>query len=183
MRSRYLLSDITGTLHLLVLVHENQKVVALKLEELGKTSVATTLSYLDNGVVFVGSSFGDSQLIRLSSTRIGNEPNNYVEVLDTFVNLGPIVDLCVVDLEHQGQGQVVTCSGVYTDGSLRVIRNGIGINEQASVDLPGVKGMWTLKTASSSAYDNFLVVTFIGCVLARRGTASSRRRHSHPRFL
>lgn len=160
--SRYLLSDITGTLHLLVLVHENQKVVALKLEELGKTSVATTLSYLDNGVVFVGSSFGDSQLIRLSSTRIGNEPNNYVEVLDTFVNLGPIVDLCVVDLEHQGQGQVVTCSGVYTDGSLRVIRNGIGINEQASVDLPGVKGMWTLKTASSSAYDNFLVVTFIG---------------------
>lgn len=36
----------------------------------------------------------------------------------------------MVDLERQGQGQVVTCSGAYKDGSLRVVRNGIGINEQ-----------------------------------------------------
>jgi hypothetical protein len=31
---------------------------------------------------------------------------NYVEVLETFPNLGPIVDFCVVDLDRQGQGQV-----------------------------------------------------------------------------
>jgi len=55
-----------------------------------------------------------------------------VEVLERYVNLGPIVDFCVVDLERQGQGQVVTCSGAYKDGSLRVVRNGIGINEQVS---------------------------------------------------
>lgn len=28
------------------------------------------------------------------------------------MNLGPIVDMCVIDLERQGQGQVVTCSGI-----------------------------------------------------------------------
>lgn len=28
------------------------------------------------------------------------------------MNLGPIVDMCVIDLERQGQGQVVTCSGM-----------------------------------------------------------------------
>ncbi len=39
----------------------------------------------------------------------------------------------------QGQGQLVTCSGVMGDGSLRVVRNGIGINEQATVELPGIK--------------------------------------------
>jgi DNA damage-binding protein 1 len=55
-----------------------------------------------------------------------------VEVLERYVNLGPIVDFCVVDLERQGQGQVVTCSGAYKDGSLRVVRNGIGINEQVN---------------------------------------------------
>lgn len=26
--------------------------------------------------------------------------------METFTNLGPIVDMCVVDLERQGQGQV-----------------------------------------------------------------------------
>ena len=45
----------------------------------------------------------------------------------------------MVDLERQGQGQVVTCSGTMKDGSLRVVRNGIGINEQAAVELPGIQ--------------------------------------------
>jgi DNA damage-binding protein 1 len=61
----------------------------------------------------------------------------YVEVLDRYVNLGPIVDFCVVDLERQGQGQVVTCSGAYKDGSLRIVRNGIGINEQVCLFFTG----------------------------------------------
>ena len=57
--------------------------------------------------------------------------------MDTWTNLGPIVDLAVVDLERQGQGQVVTCSGKGLDSSLRIVRNGIGMIEQAAVELPG----------------------------------------------
>ncbi|KAL6991597.1 DNA damage-binding protein 1a [Sarracenia purpurea var. burkii] len=86
---------------------------------------------------------------------------SYVEVLERYVNLGPIVDFCVVDLERQGQGQVVTCSGAYKDGSLRIVRNGIGINAQASVELQGIKGMWSLRAATEDPYDTFLVVSFI----------------------
>lgn len=41
--------------------------------------------------------------------------------------------------------QVVTCSGAGADGSLRVVRNGIGVVEQALVELPGIKGMWSLR--------------------------------------
>jgi DNA damage-binding protein 1 len=58
---------------------------------------------------------------------------SFVEVLERYANLGPIVDFCVVDLDRQGQGQVVTCSGAFKDGSIRVVRNGIGINEQVLV--------------------------------------------------
>jgi hypothetical protein len=35
--------------------------------------------------------------------------------------------------------QVVTCSGALSDGSLRIVRNGIGINEQATIELEGIK--------------------------------------------
>ncbi|KAK4399406.1 DNA damage-binding protein 1 [Sesamum angolense] len=130
--SRYLLGDHNGLLHLLVITHEKEKVTGLKIELLGKTSVASSISYLDNAVVFVGSSYGDSQLIKL--------------------NLQP---------DAKGQGQVVTCSGAYKDGSLRIVRNGIGINEQASVELQGIKGMWSLRSATDDPYDTFLVVSFI----------------------
>lgn len=34
-----------------------------------------------------------------------NEQGSYVAVMETFTNLGPIVDMCVVDLKRQGQGQ------------------------------------------------------------------------------
>ncbi|KAG9145181.1 hypothetical protein Leryth_008967 [Lithospermum erythrorhizon] len=157
--SRYLLGDQNGLLHLLVITHEKERVTGLKIELLGETSIASTISYLDNAVVFVGSSYGDSQLVKLN---LHPDPKgSYVEVLDRYVNLGPIVDFCVVDLERQGQGQVVTCSGAYKDGSLRIVRNGIGINEQAAVELQGIKGMWSLKSATNDPYDTFLVVSFI----------------------
>ena len=36
-----------------------------------------------------------------------NEDGSHVHVMETFTNLGPIVDMVVVDLERQGQGQVI----------------------------------------------------------------------------
>ncbi len=45
-----------------VLMHDGTGVVGLKLEALGRTSAPSTLTYLDNGVVFVGSCSGDSQV-------------------------------------------------------------------------------------------------------------------------
>ncbi|CAK7350159.1 unnamed protein product [Dovyalis caffra] len=157
--SRYLLGDHAGLLHLLVITHEKEKVTGLKIELLGETSIASTISYLDNAFVFIGSSYGDSQLVKLNLQP--DAKGSYVEVLDRYVNLGPIVDFCVVDLERQGQGQVVTCSGAYKDGSLRIVRNGIGINEQASVELQGIKGMWSLRSSTDDPFDTFLVVSFI----------------------
>lgn len=73
------------------------------------------------------------QLVKLNLQ--ADASGSFVEILERYVNLGPIVDFCVVDLDRQGQGQVVTCSGAFKDGSLRVVRNGIGINEQ-------VFGLW-----------------------------------------
>ncbi len=72
------------------------------------------------------------------------------QVLEAYTNLGPIVDFCVLDPEGQGQGQVVMCSGTKADGSLRIVRNGIGINEQASVELHGINGVWSLRSSWSS---------------------------------
>ncbi|XP_030845179.1 DNA damage-binding protein 1 [Strongylocentrotus purpuratus] len=163
--SRYLLGDLTGRLFLLLLDKEESMdgaatVKDLKLEFLGETSIAECLTYLDNGVVFIGSRLGDSQLVRLNTE--SDESGSYVTMMETFTNLGPIVDMAVVDLDRQGQGQLVTCSGAYKEGSLRIIRNGIGIHEHASIDLPGIKGIWPLKVDMNSQFDDTLVLSFVG---------------------
>ena len=43
----------------------NITVKDLKVELLGETTIAECITYLDNGVVYVGSRLGDSQLIKV----------------------------------------------------------------------------------------------------------------------
>ncbi|KAM3237195.1 hypothetical protein P3L10_012224 [Capsicum annuum] len=148
---RYLLGDHNGGLHLLAITHEKEKVTGVRINYLGETSIASTISYLCDPFIYIGSSYGDSQLSHGS--------------LNRYDNLGPIADFCIVDCEKLGQRQVVTCSGAYEDGSLRIARNKIGIHEQVSVELRGIKGMWSLRSTTDDSYDSFLVVSFIDVTL------------------
>ncbi|XP_050293342.1 DNA damage-binding protein 1 [Anthonomus grandis grandis] len=161
---RYLLGDMAGHLFMLFLEvtsrGDGQDVVGdLKVEMLGEIAIPECITYLDNGVLFIGSRLGDSQLVKLNVRP--DENNSYVTVMETFINLAPILDMCVVDLERQSQGQLVTCSGAFKEGSLRIIRNGIGIQEHASIDLMGIKGMWALQ-ANGGTLDDTLVLAFVG---------------------
>jgi DNA damage-binding protein 1 len=165
--TRWLLADYSGRLFILQLELDNkrEKVTKLNLNELGETCIPSTVSYCDAGFVFVGSTHGDSQLIKIQEN---SEPK--IEEVFSYTNLGPIGDLCVVDIEKTqmshgtgtGQCQVVTCSGGYKDGSLRVIRNGIGIEPLSMIDLAGIKGLWPLRPRFDSPYEEFIVIGFIG---------------------
>ena len=177
--TRWLLGDHLGGLRVAVVRADQSGVQQIQVEVLGRTSAASCLAYLDNGVVFLGSLLGDSQLLRLVAPSSGggdddDDDNNnndngeqqqqqqQLDVIETYSNLGPIVDMCVVDLERDGQGQLVTCSGAFGDGTLRVVRNGVGIQQHASVDLEGVRRLWSLRGASAAdAPDRFIVMSFV----------------------
>jgi hypothetical protein len=66
-RERFLLGDLEGGLHALLLSSsgEGGVVTGLKVEFLGTTSIAHRLQYVDNSFVMVGSQYADSQLIKL----------------------------------------------------------------------------------------------------------------------
>ncbi len=194
--SRFLLSDHRGYLYVLILSTSSSSsssllmgrssqqaaVVGVKsiiIDRIGLANIATSLCYLGSGVLFIGSCYGDSQLVRLhapttaanldklssastssantATTMVmdGDEGNTAtsstggVEILDTLINIGPIMDMCVIAQQQsssshtqnqqgvngsggggRGQSKLVTCSGAYKDGSLRVISSGIGIVEQ-----------------------------------------------------
>ena len=60
--------------------------------------------------------------------------------------------------------QIVTCSGHGRDGSLRIVHSGIGINESASIDLPGIKGMvsqWEMYIHGNSLLSAWHMALFI----------------------
>ena len=97
---------------------------------------------------------------RTPSTTPHEAPALAVQVLQNYTHLGPIQDFVVTDVGAAGQGQMITCSGVSHCGSLRVVRNGIGITEHASMELRGIKGLFALKRRPTDEHHELLLVSF-----------------------
>ncbi len=163
----WLVGDMEGGLHTLTVDPSTASSAAggsdsdtildkLTMKRTGEASIATALAHLGEGLVFVGSCFGDSQSIQLAEGADAEEH----EVVASYSSLSPIVDMAVMDLDRQGQCQLVTASGAYKDGSLRIVRSGIGIDEHAVVPLPGIKGMWALQKETGAEFDTYLVQSF-----------------------
>ncbi|KAL3919428.1 MAG: hypothetical protein SGILL_003758, partial [Bacillariaceae sp.] len=183
---RFLLGDEFGNLHMLTLITQETKVVALQLDTLGACTLSSCLQYLDQGLVFCGSTLGDSQLVQIHDEPIPVEEvmdegdaalelgdTTYLSVVEEYTHLGPIVDFDLVPMAGGsggattssgsfGQSQVVTASGSSKTGSLRVIRNGIGMKEYASVELEGIQGMWSLRRRYENTQDAYLVQSYVG---------------------
>lgn len=141
---RYLLADSEGALYVLILFGGSAELVeSLKLEYLGRTVIASCMTYLDNGFVFIGSQMGDSQIIRLHAARLPT--GGFVEVIDTLQGAAPIVDFITVDLEKIGQSSIAACSGAFKEGGIRLMRKGANILPDASADLDlTVRSVFTL---------------------------------------
>ncbi|KAH6581560.1 hypothetical protein BASA61_009017 [Batrachochytrium salamandrivorans] len=158
---RYLLGDYEGQLYILVIIFGNGIARELKMTLVGQTVQASSIAYLTDGYLFIASHFGDSELQLIVPEDA--DTGNVLSLCETFPNLAPISDFCVVDIEKQGQVQLVACSGAQRDGSLRIIRNGIGVEEIGQLeDMQEMTGVWGVKPFSAARFDHLLVLSFIG---------------------
>ncbi|KAK9364738.1 CPSF A subunit region-domain-containing protein [Lipomyces kononenkoae] len=144
---RFLLGDELGQIYILQVRlacdSDTQSVLDWKIENIGETSIPTTLTYLGSGFFFVTSHFSPSTLFYLSP----EEP--HVQTVQVIPNLAPITDFQLVDRENTID--IIACSGGFKSGSLRIIRSGIGVDALAEIaGIQGVTGLWT--------FDNDIVV-------------------------
>ncbi|KAJ2734736.1 DNA damage-binding protein 1a [Coemansia sp. BCRC 34962] len=174
---RLLLADDTGILSLIVFEYDrNGHVKNMVVERLGTTSVASGLSYMSDGWLFVGSHCGDHAVVRLYTEPRGEEaelcdvddilayplgtsrveterPSTFIELAESFPNLAPVVDLCIAGMSGNDStggkisggsyGSIVACTGQRTTPALRLVRNGVGVESVAEIDVSGVVDAWS----------------------------------------
>jgi DNA damage-binding protein 1 len=162
---RWLLADEYGRLYFLMIETEKGAVVCWKLDQVGMISQASCLIYLDEGLVFVGSHSGNSQVIRLQEDGL--------DVLQNFDNIAPIIDFNIMDLGRgsegaaanefsSGQARIVTASGAWQDGSIRSVRSGVGMEEIGIVgQLSHITDLWALNSKGADDFHDTLLVTFV----------------------
>ncbi|GAA5952645.1 hypothetical protein JCM3765_002231 [Sporobolomyces pararoseus] len=160
-RERLLLGDIFGKLFLVDIVFRSGTIESLKAADLGDTTSPTSIVPVTSSLVYLTSRFGDAQLVKMSSEFVPGDSTSMqddenaeeeLQLVASYPNLAPIVDSCVVGGEGGSAGYVVTCSGAYKTGSLRVIRRGVGFSEEATIDMEGVQRMWSLDNGTGSQY-------------------------------
>ena len=163
---RWLISDDSGKLYLLMLLLDNcGNVTTWKLDALGQVSRASVLVYLDDGYLFVGSHQGDSQVVKIQEQS--------VEVIQTISNIAPILDFTIMDMGNRsgegqtneyssGQARIVTGSGAFQDGSLRSVRSGVGLEELGLLGgMDHATNLFSLRSNDSRSNVDLLVVSFV----------------------
>jgi DNA damage-binding protein 1 len=161
---RYALADDYGKLYLLFIQQNSEgEYAGHQIHVLGETSRASTLVYLDEGRIFVGSNQGDSQIIQIRERGL--------DVLQTFSNIAPILDFTVMDMGNRssdapvnefssGQARIVTGSGAFKDGSLRSVRSGVGLEDLGPIGDMGAP-VFSLRSSASTELADTLVVSFV----------------------
>ncbi|GAA5939977.1 uncharacterized protein JCM15063_004361 [Sporobolomyces koalae] len=155
-REVLLLGDIFGKLFAINIHFRSSQVESLKATDLGDTTSPTAIVPLTTSLVYLASRFGDAQVVKLpeafstsNSSRSEHmdedgtdEPE--LQLVTSYPNLAPIVDACIVGGDGGSAGYVVSCSGAYKSGSLRVVRRGVGFTEHANLEVEGVQRMWVI---------------------------------------
>lgn len=134
-------------------------VIGLTVDPLGTACVATSISPLGDGYYYLGSTFGDSLMVR-ELEEADEETGDRLAIEDNYPNLGPIQDMCLVKQPGEQEGQLVTCSGAFGDSSLRVVRHGIGVDQQAEVPLAGIRALFRARPGFRARHDRYLVLSF-----------------------
>lgn len=102
--------------------------------------------------MYIASRFADSQLIRLPAAVVSPDSMDEameeedISLIASYTSLAPILDCCIVESDGGGASSVVTCSGAYKGGSLRIIRQGVGLDELAALEMDGAQRVFSLKS-------------------------------------
>ena len=153
---RYLIGDEYGNLFLLAFKLEtqqnnftqsNSEEYSLILQFLGEINSPSTISYLDNNFIFVGSEQANSQMVRISKAPTNKVTRPFIEIVEEMDNLGPISDFCVMSNSNNTKeniDEILCVSGTLKSSCLKTVRKGTSIISDGSIPLEKVSNIFSI---------------------------------------
>lgn len=176
-----------GDLYKIEVDHEEGIVKEIVCKYFDTVPVANAICVLKSGSLFVCAEFGNHFFYQF--TGIGDDTTEHMctsthpqgknaliafktrklknlVLMDQIYSLSPIVDMKVMDSQNVKNPQIYTLCGRGPRSSLRILQQGLRIEELADNELPGrPRFIWTIKKDQSHEYDGYIVVSFEGNTL------------------
>ncbi|OAV91350.1 hypothetical protein PTTG_28004 [Puccinia triticina 1-1 BBBD Race 1] len=186
----FLIQSEQGDLFKVTIDHEDEQVQALKIKYFDTVPVASSLTILKSGFLFVAAETGNHALYQFE--KLGDDdqepefssasyPDNGASGVlpGAFFKPRPLENLVSSDeleslapitgartLGTSETAQLVTCSGSGARSSVRVLRQGLEVAEIVSSALPGPPtNVWTTRVSEQDAHDRYIVLGFLNATL------------------
>ncbi len=109
---------------------------------------------------------GSEDAAQVAPTFAPNKRLRNLAAVDALESLAPVTGLQVADLAGEDAAQMYVLCGRGGRSSLRTLRHGLQVSEEAASDLPGSpNAVWTVKARQEDAHDKFIVVSFTNATL------------------
>lgn len=152
---RIIFSADSGDLYAIEVVFESDGLRVSLSDCLYKGLPCNALLWLDGGFVAAIADMADGMILKFEE--------GFLLYRSSIQNIAPILDMCIVDYPDEKHDQMFACSGIASEGSLRIIRSGISVDKllKTAPIYQGVTGTWTVKMKVSDPYHSFLVLSFV----------------------
>ncbi|KAL0405049.1 UNVERIFIED_CONTAM: DNA damage-binding protein 1 [Sesamum radiatum] len=152
---RIIFSADSGDLYVIEVLFESDGVKVNLSDSLYKGLPSNALLWLDGGFVAAIVDMADGMVLKFE--------DGFLQYRSSIQNIAPILDMCIVDYPDEKHDQMFACSGMASEGSLRIIRSGISVEKllKTAPIYQGVTGTWTVKMKVSDPYHSFLVLSFV----------------------
>lgn len=116
----------------------------------------TSLLCLPGGYVAAVGDMGDGHVLQA-------ELDGFLISRSSLQNIAPMFDFELVDYDGEKQDQMVACCGAGDEGTMRVIRNAISVEQllTSPPSFPGITATWPLRIRQSDTYHSILVMSFL----------------------
>ncbi|XP_014663548.1 PREDICTED: splicing factor 3B subunit 3-like [Priapulus caudatus] len=176
-----------GDVFKITLETDEDMVTEIRIKFFDTVPVATSMSVLRTGFLFVAAEFGNHYLYQITSLGDNDDEPEFssampIEEGDTFFfaprplrnlvlvdeldSLSPIMSCQIMDLANEDTPQLYVACGQGARSSLRVLRHGLEVTEMAVSELPGnPNAVWTVRKNVDDEYDAYIIVSFVNATL------------------
>ena len=113
--------------------------IGISLQILGKVNNCSCMAYLNNNILFIGSSKCNSQLIKVNENIDNNDNSERIEILEEYESLSPISNMSLINNTKEENGiEILTVSGTDKNCAIKNIKKGTTILFSGDIEIKNI---------------------------------------------
>ena len=178
---KYYVIDDLGSLYLFNflqgknIIKDNEANIEMDLQFIGKVNPPSCMAYLNNNILFIGSTKSNSQLIKINEN-IDNNDNNMekIDIIEEYESLAPISNMILLNNTKEENGiEILTVSGMGSNCSVKNIKKGVSITYNGEIAIKNITQVFKIiinntnnkRKIKNANYCTFIITTTMKSII------------------